>query len=576
MRHIARHDAQTYIHRLVYIASLTIVIGVSLSLGCSPPTYGHYPDYNFEGYAPGFRQFDYGRGIGILDDHTLIVEQPGGMQAGMSRWDIPDNRGLYRIISPSFSSRYSTYFSTDGGSTWQLLYVYGDDGWQRVAGVDDDWSETIHWGQDEYQDPDDDGRWERQRELDAPRGKYAIEEVRMEDDFAMPPISIVRIEGDSREVVYSPPHLEEESNQRYRDRYLFVNEYFAWRAPQNLIYHPPSDNIVAVLGLEAVVVGDAVENWRPVLSETTGPGVDVSLSSKFAFVFGNLWPVAMLIALTATAAALFFVRQAHNDKAILSGRTTLFLTAASTLVILLAIIYSVVPGLWKYELVASEWGNALVIGYWVFALGILNYLIFPILGTVPLAAVLVIWKRNGTLVKGFSIVASLLAPVAPPVAAWSLLGILVSGAELVFLPYPILAVLLAGALVLWRRYTAVVGASSLVLACITSVGSLAMFLGSPWLYPASGYALGPILGLPLVHGFLWSIIALISFLPPFVRQWHLVLAALGGIVAIVMLAFAVGVVQGFSLGAAKLYTVALVIPAVWSLRSYLVKSGRSA
>ena len=100
-----------------------------------------------------------------------------------------------------------------------------------------------------------------------------------------------------------------------------------------------------------------------------------------------------------------------------------------------------------------------------------------------------------------------------------------------------------------------------------------MVLASPWPNAVTDdFAPGLALGLALMHGFVWSSMALISFMPPFVRQWRILITALAVMAMLVATAFIIGVAQGFNLGAAKLYTLVFVIPAMWSLRWRLVSS----
>ena len=447
---------------------------------------------------------DYGRGVGILDDDTLIIEQ----------------------------GSFSSYVSVDGGSTWQPIYLHVDGGRRQVWNIHEDWRDTTHWG---------DGA------VETPRGRYVIEATAIEGAHALVDISIVRIEGDREEVVYSPPHLQNAADARFRDRQHSVHNELPWRAPRNLIYHAPSGNIVAVLGLEGVVVGDAEENWRPLLTEIGDQAIDVSLSNKIAFVLGELWPIAALIAITATAAALASAGQFSSGQTDSGGDFHLFraLVPLIPLLVLLIIIYALVAGfggdhLFLFNAIASLMGAAIAI-----------------------------WRKER---NRFGVLSFLAGPTVPLIAAIAILGLvdwrINQGGLLTFFTS---IASLAGAVVIWWTTRVLAGVSSLVLACIVSAVGLAVVHAHGPSGGVSDVGAAMALGLAIFSGFLWSLLALISFIPSFVRQFHVVFIALGSMTGLVALAFAIGVAQGFNLGAAKLYTIVLVFSAVWSLRWYLLR-----
>lgn len=394
--------------------------------------------------------FTYGSGVGIRDDGTIIVEQRG----------------------PN-----SAYASKDGGVTWDRLHGGAYRG--------PSWGEKIRWGD---------------AEVETPRGTYAIAAIPFDGSDVMLNFSITRTAGGQREVVYTPPHLQDPGAVRYRERWLSAHDEAPWRAPQNLVYHASSGNIVAVLGLEAVVTGDAAENWTPV----KGHSVDVSLPSQMAFTLKGIWPAATVVAITVTAAVLAL---AKNGRVLITNSSR----------------------------VGRNHSGLRYAG---------NYLLF----------------RVGPVLVPLVIPAGLAAAIQAVETAFE------SAAAVAFI---VAAALMLGAVAIWLKTRGVVGAWSLLLACITSAVGLAVIhtLGpSPGVPGYIGYFLYL---LTFFLGFVWGIMALISFLPSYVRHLHIALAALLTIGGLIVLAFTIGVLQGFQLGAAKLYAIMLIIPAAWAFRRHL-------
>ena len=75
-------------------ALLIMAIASLVSLGSVPP--------------------DYGNGVGVLDDGTLVIDQ-----------------------------HWSRYVSADGGLTWQPMYMDVNGHWRRVENVPENWLDTI-------------------------------------------------------------------------------------------------------------------------------------------------------------------------------------------------------------------------------------------------------------------------------------------------------------------------------------------------------------------------------------------------------------------------------------------------
>ena len=455
---------------------------------------------------------DYGRGVGVLDNGTLIVEL-GGLRS---------------------------HVSVDGGSTWQPMYVRMDGGWQRASSVDEQWEDAVRWGDEE---------------VETPRGRYVIEATAIEGAHTLVDITIVRIEGGGKEAVYSPPHLQDASDVRFRDRQHSAQGSLPWRAPRNLVYDARSGNIVAVLGLEGVVIGDAAENWRPLLAEIGGRSVDVSFRAKTALVLGGLWPVAALIGITATAAALAFTRRANADQP--SSYDTSFPRILTVSLLLLPPLAAV------YLLVAGFWGHGS------------GDLLFAFNAMVALLGSAVIWLNDRVFQAG--VTGLLVGPTVPVITALALFGLLEWGYHSGGLSMLITSIAsLAGAVAIWRKARAVVGVSSLLLASIVSaVGLATVHVGGPSVGIADAVA-GLAFNLALLAGFAWSLVAIVSFVPPHVRRLHVVFAAPFGMAGLVALAFVIGVAQGFDMGAAKLYAIVLILPAVWGLRRYLMRCQHSA
>ena len=455
---------------------------------------------------------NYGRGVGVLDNGTLIVELGG----------------------------YRNHVSADGGSTWQPMYVHKDGVRRRDSNVDEHWEDAVRWGDEQ---------------VETPRGTYVIEATATEGAHALVDITIVRIAGGRKEAIYSPPHLQDVSDVRFRDRQHSAHGSLTWSAPRNLVYDASSGNIVAVLGLEGIVIGDDDGNWRPLLTEVGERAVDVSFRAKTALALDGLWPVAALIGITATAVALAFARRANADQpSSYAPSLPVILKVSLVLLPLLAAVYLLVAGFWGH-------GS----GDFLFAFNAM----VALLGTAA------IWLKDRAFQPG--VTGLLVGLPVPMITALALFGLLDWGYQSGGFSMLITSIVsLAGAVAIWRRARAVVGVSSLLLACIVSaVGLATIHVGGPSVGIAD--AVGALaLNLALLAGFAWSFMALISFMPPHVRQLHIVFTAPFVMAGIVALAFVIGVAQGFNMEVAKLYTIALVLPAVWGLRRYLMRRQRSA
>ena len=483
---------------------------------------------SFGSISAHFPTPNYNKGVGISDDGTLVIERSG----------------------------WPTYISADGGSTWQPL------------GSRSDYPDGIRWGEDV---------------VETPHGTYIVEETRP----YLGVLGITRIAGaGQRALVYPPLHLLKDMGDiRFIDRQL--REAWAregvrapWdftRAllpPSNLVYHAPSDNIVAILGLEGVVIGnysdDSHGRWRSLQTEFGDRAVDVSFPAKMAFVLGELWPVATVIAITATAAAFAFagwfrVGQPRQARAFI-----------------LSLVRYLVPfGILLAIYLAMRW---------------LWYAPTPVLvvnGTISLLGAVVVWKQTWPLAGMLRTLVSPLVPLIVAADIWGLAGPW-RGDDTVSILASVVS--LAGAMVIWRKKPVLVGRGSLLLGSIVAAAGLTVvhtigapmgsvladvaitigpdapgaFLFDPWFGVQStkidALWIVTLVGLPC------SLVALLTFMPFSVRQTLVALSALLGMIGLITLAFAIGIAQGFYLEAAKLYALMLLFPAVCGLGWYLLRS----
>ena len=476
---------------------------------------------------------DYGEGAGILDDGALVVDMG---------WR-------------------DEHFSADGGYTWQPISNWDPDGWRLVwaTGFDEHWEDDVQWGEGE---------------VETPRGRYVIEEMDSEGYHALIDVRIVRADGDAKEVVYAPSHLRKASDRRFRDRQYVANDTWAWEAPRNLVYHPPSGNIVAVLGLEGVVVGDAEDNWRPLLDEIGERAIDVSIRGKTSFALGQALPVAIMIAIAATAAALALAERAHlrgaADGDVFGDLASLFWMGLRGLLILilLIVIHFFVGTLLNG--VFDPFNRQLYVST---AQGYIFTALVALLGAFG------VWRKGCRWFTASSVIASAAVPMLVAVAVLGFADSMDLMGERNLGPGYVLALLtsiisLAGAFAIWIKTRALVGATHLLVA----------FIGSAvWLVAVHNYVsygtvgeFGADLALwaAVSMGALGGVVAIISFARFFWRQLHIVFVALIGMAALIALAFVIGVLQGFNMWAAKLYAIPLVLASGTGLSWYLRRSQR--
>ena len=425
--------------------------------------------------------------------------------------------------------------SADGGSNWQPIYTIesGERIW--APNVDENWRSAVQWGVGE---------------VATPRGRYAIEveEKEISGVRAISYIGIVRIEGYSREVVYSPSHLQDPAARRFRARQRAAYEPSSSTA-KNIVYHASTGNIVAVLGSEGVVVGDAAGNWRPLLAEVGAREVDVSIRNRIAFSIAEVWLAAITVAIASTAAVLAFtfvseVRGRRAEWANVSHLTIGSFFLGPLILILLIVIYWVVlpKDLFSIQI---YFFNAIISGLGVVA----------------------VWRKNHPWFKLTSLVASAAVPLIVAVALISLTGLF--GYPNLSLRYVLICVssiiAAAGAVAIWIKMRALVGASVLLIASV--IAALMLFSA----HSVYSGGLDDFIFLALSP---FSLIAFVSFASYFVRQLHVVFAALVGMAALIALAFAIDAALAFYIWPAKVCAIILVLAVARFLIGHLRNSQR--
>ncbi len=463
------------------------------------------------------------QGVGILDDGALIIDL-----------------------------RHGEYVSVDGGYTWQPLYTQ-EAGERRLAPyIDERWWDAVRWGA---------------REVVTPRGVYVVEIEQVGGVGDLLDVSIARIGGDGKEVVYSPPHLQNSADRRFRGRQHVFNDSSPRDAPTNLVYHTPSGNIVAVLGLEGVVMGDYQDNWRPLLAEVGEEPVDVSMSNRITFAVSQALPATIAIAIATTAAALGFAEWSRNGRTVSDALISMFCAGIGgllTLAALLAIstvLFLIIEGSFDASFIV-QWR-----------------LLNAFVAFVALLGAVGVWRKDHRWFKVSSFIAGAAVPMIVFVAILEFTEIndLRENLNLgTILAIFISCVSLAGAIAIWLKTRALIGAMNLMVACICSAALLVAVHNS---YGASGYGIDRLASVYLgsfVCG-ISGVLALICFAPSFVRQLPAALTALAamiGIVGLIALAFTIDAALGFYVWPAKLSAILLVLAATVGLSRYLRKSLR--
>lgn len=147
------------------------------------------------------------------------------------------------------------------------------------------------------------------------------------------------------------------------------------------------------------------------------------------------------------------------------------------------------------------------------------------------------------------------------------------GATEVLLPLVITLTPLA-VVALWLQRGRIMGLGSVAYSILAAILALLVLPAVPsGLHPSEHMGTELVAGLCIGVSLFYGIIALIVFRPTR-GQLSSVLAALLSMIALFALAFAIGIVQGFDLGAAKLYAASLILIAAFALRWHL-RSQRS-
>ena len=466
---------------------------------------------------------DYGEGVGIFDNGALMVDLG---------WD-------------------DKYVSSDGGYSWQPLYIWEAGARRFAPGFDERWEDAVRWGE---------------AEVETPRGRYVVEENEFENLELLLDVRIIRIEGDAKDVAYAPPHLQNAADRRFWNRRYVEKNSLPWDAPANLVYHPDSGNIVAVLGLERVVVGDAEGNWRPLLDEIGERAPDVSVRSKIAFALGGVWSLAILFAITATAAALALTGRSIGGRAAVGDASSLILSG------LLGFV-GLVPTLGGYALVSFLWNDDLL----ALDLRVTYSQVYIFNALLAALGAVAVWRK---VEPWFGIASFLLRAAVPLIIAVAIIGFFEDGGFFgdggFNLGYAVAAfasiVSVAGAVAIWYKIRVLVGASNFVLACVVCiVGIIVVHARGP--YGGVG-EFGEALALAGVFfaGSFSGLMALISFAPSSVRHLPFALAVAFGAAGILALPFAIDAALGFHIWAAKIYAIIFLLAALLIFDRYLRKS----
>ena len=468
-------------------------------------------------------------GVGILDSGALIINLEWG-----------------------------NYASMDGGYTWQPLYTQEAGEWRLAPFVDESWRNAVRWGA---------------REVVTPRGVYVVEVEQVGGVGDLLDVSIVRIRGDGKEIVYSPPHLQDSADRRFRGRQHASNDSSPRRAPTNIVYHAPSGNIVAVLGLEGVVVGDYQDNWRPLLAEVGEEPVDVSMSNRISFAVSQALPAAIAIAIAAAAAALGFAEWSRNGRTTSEALIAMCFTGIGGLLIMAV--------LFVFPLIVIElYGVGRFLDHAFGTLnpnhGLFGAKIYIFNAAIALLGAVGVWRKDRPWFQVASIIAGASLPMIVLVVTLGFLDVFYFREAVLnlgsILATFISCVSLAGAVVIWLKTRSIVGAMNLMVAYVCSAVSLVM------VHTSSGYSVNEGLAAVYLGSFGCGVVAIICFAPSFVRQLPAALAALSalaamiGIVGLIALAFTIDAALGFYVWPAKLFAILLVLAATVGLSRYLRKS----
>ena len=366
-------------------------------------------------------------------------------------------------------------------------------------------------------------------------------------DFAIEGSNIVRTVDGNSEVVYTPPHLRNESNTRFQN---FVDggyndECCPSATPRSLVYHSQSGNIVVAAWTQGVVVGDGAGNWKEVAINPYHSPTDFSSDNKLRSALLEtqaVWWVAVTTSVSATVAAF------------------------------------ALSGLWAGTHRYADWGRVVV----SIGMGAIVFWVIIILGkdqitgtngvTALIAANVLVWATSIPLgafalfsqgqirrrIKLYGVAIILGTPFMAAATLFVLLELLSDHREIpVIVACFSSTVALAAVTQLLKDKTIVVLSSS-ALSVIAGATAVAV------MFPASVTDSASMSVLPEAAGTVaasYGLVALFAIRPPR-RQWPIIGAAMLVFIVCFMLAFAVGVARDFDLTAAKLYAGALTLVAV--------------
>ena len=353
-----------------------------------------------------------------------------------------------------------------------------------------------------------------------PRGTYRIEEQ-----------SVIREIDAESETVYTPSYLEHASNVRFQDYLDDIERRHFEGCPcpssllMNLAYHAPTGNIVVATAGEGVLVGDANANWMQVPIDRYVP-TDFSLGNQLSTLLrdDNTRWAALAISILGIIAALAYTFVSTGVDIRISGR--------------------------------MQWAADCIDRF-------------------PLGPRM----RDGAIVGFVGIVAIISAPIFVDVPVISELGILEDGNWLPTLMY------ISYCLVVFRLIPNAYEPDSMHDSC-NAVKSIVGFMSvicsivACIIVMVSAFDPGENLAgddhfdvrMPLLISFatLTVPVAIASLRPP-LRFMPVVILAFLGMMALFFFAMTVGVLQGFNLVAAQIYSVVLVALASLTLWRYLAR-----
>ena len=329
--------------------------------------------------------------------------------------------------------------------------------------------------------------------------------------------NVIRETDDSRELVYSPLYLENKSDSRFQ-AYLDRREGCSYRCPSstilNLIYHPPSGNVVASAGNQGVVLigSDGTTRQIAIGPEFTPP--DYSLSNKLHTVFGDslIWWTAGALSVMSTITTLALAHRRSKKE----GKGHSGTSKAAT------------PFFKQGRFKGRLSGETLVV-IAVFFAAVLFVVTSLVLGNEASLFFIAI-----TVVLGTMLMSSAAGPAK-------------------------------------RFVSRQTGGACLTCGVITSVLSFVILLTGTESTMDDPSSYQTIMSVLLILSFLLGTTSSVAFSPT-LRQLPITVAALLGMMALFSLAFFIGIMQGFDLVAAKFYAVILILLASFTLWLYLRRS----